>query len=145
FMAERGELDVRSAELGATLDIDLKNKELLGQGNVANLEEKTGLWLIFGLGFLGGFIALFTPCVFPMIPLTVSFFTKQSPTRSQGTCNALLYGLFMVLIYFLMSQPFHFFNSVESQIMNTIATNIWLKVFFSVIFVIFAFFFFGYY
>lgn len=145
FVAERAELDARSAELGASLEIVLGNKGLLGQGNVANLEEKTGLWLIFGLGFLGGFIALLTPCVFPMIPLTVSFFTKQSPTRSKGMGNSLLYGLFIVLIYFLMSLPFHLFNSVDSQILNTIATNIWLNVFFFVIFVVFAFSFFGYY
>ena len=145
FVAQQAELDDRSAELGTSLNIDLKNKELLGKGNVANLEEKTGLWLIFGLGFLGGFIALLTPCVFPMIPLTVSFFTKQSPNRSKGMGNALLYGLFIVLIYFLMSLPFHLFNSVDSQILNTIATNIWLNIFFFVIFVIFAFSFFGYY
>src|SRR5690606_21323283 len=91
FVSQAAELDQRSARIGESLKIDLKNKELLGRDNVANLEERTGLWLIFGLGFLGGFIALLTPCVFPMIPLTVSFFTKQSPTRSKGMGNAVLY------------------------------------------------------
>ena len=101
--------------------------------------------MIFGLGFIGGLIALLTPCVFPMIPLTVSFFTKQTKQKSKGIANALLYGFFIVLIYFLLSLPFHLFNSVDSQILNTIATNIWLNVFFFVIFVFFAFSFFGYY
>src|SRR5690606_41181710 len=59
--------------------------------------------------------------------------------------NAVLYGFFIVLIYFLLSLPFHLFDSVDSQILNTISTNIWLNVFFFVIFVVFAFSFFGYY
>ena len=53
---------------------------------------------IFLLGFLGGFIALLTPCVFPLIPLTVSFFTKQSQTLGKGTFNAVMYGFFIFLI-----------------------------------------------
>lgn len=101
--------------------------------------------MIFGLGFLGGLIALLTPCVFPMIPLTVSFFTKQSHQKAKGIANAALYGFFIVLIYFLLSLPFHLFDSVDSQILNTIATNVWLNVFFFIIFVFFAFSFFGYY
>lgn len=139
------EIDERSKELGAALIIDLKNKELLVAGDRDHVNEKTGMWMIFGLGFLGGLIALLTPCVFPMIPLTVSFFTKQSGDKSRGIGNALLYGFFIVLIYFLLSLPFHLFDSVDSQILNTIATNVWLNLAFFIIFVIFAFSFFGYY
>jgi thiol:disulfide interchange protein DsbD len=62
-------------------------------------EDKKGLWGIFIAAFLSGFLALLTPCVFPMIPLTVSFFTKQSGTRQKGIRNALLYGLSIVIIY----------------------------------------------
>src|SRR5690606_23637351 len=139
------EVDDRSKELGAALMVDLKNKELLVAGDRDHVDERTGAWVIFGLGFLGGLIALLTPCVFPMIPLTVSFFTKQSGNKSRGIVNALLYGFFIILIYFLLSLPFHLFDSVDSQILNTIATNIWLNLAFFIIFVFFAFSFFGYY
>ncbi|AEM72281.1 Protein-disulfide reductase [Allomuricauda ruestringensis DSM 13258] len=145
FVAEETSLDERSVALGESLKLDLKNKNLLNQNGVSDSEGKSNLWVIFGLGFIGGLIALLTPCVFPMIPLTVSFFTKQTQNKSKGIGNALLYGFFIVLIYFLLSLPFHLFNSVDSQILNTIATNIWLNVFFFVIFVFFAFSFFGYY
>ncbi|MEC7262980.1 MAG: cytochrome c biogenesis protein CcdA [Bacteroidota bacterium] len=145
FVGDTKTLDDRSVALGESLKLDLKNKELLNQGGLVDSEGKSNLWMIFGLGFLGGLIALLTPCVFPMIPLTVSFFTKQSQNKSKGIANAVLYGFFIVLIYFLLSLPFHLFNSVDSQILNTIATNIWLNVFFFVIFVFFAFSFFGYY
>ncbi|SHI99216.1 thiol:disulfide interchange protein DsbD [Arenibacter nanhaiticus] len=138
-------VDDRSKELSAALILDLKNKDLLASGGADSVDVKTSLWTIFGLGFLGGLIALLTPCVFPMIPLTVSFFTKQSGTKSKGIINALLYGFFIVLIYLLLSLPFHLFDSVDSQILNTIATNVWLNVGFFVIFIFFAFSFFGYY
>jgi thiol:disulfide interchange protein DsbD len=145
FVDTQKSLDEKSAALGESLKLDLKNKNLLNQGGLTDSEGKSNLWVIFGLGFLGGLIALLTPCVFPMIPLTVSFFTKQSNQKSKGIANAVLYGFFIVLIYFLLSLPFHLFNSVDSQILNTIATNIWLNVFFFVIFVVFAFSFFGYF
>ncbi|MFC4220111.1 protein-disulfide reductase DsbD family protein [Flagellimonas marina] len=145
FVDTQKSLDEKSVALGESLKLDLKNKNLLNQGGLTDSEGKSNLWVIFGLGFLGGLIALLTPCVFPMIPLTVSFFTKQSNQKSKGIANAVLYGFFIVLIYFLLSLPFHLFNSVDSQILNTIATNIWLNVFFFVIFVVFAFSFFGYF
>ncbi len=139
-----GSVDERSLAMGSALKLDLKNKELLN--NVGeDIGTGSGLWGIFGLGFLGGLIALLTPCVFPMIPLTVSFFTKHSEKKSKGIANAMLYGFFIVLIYFVLSLPFHLFDSVDSQILNTIATNIWLNVGFFVIFLFFAFSFFGYY
>jgi thiol:disulfide interchange protein DsbD len=144
-VAEETTIDERSAELARALKLDLKNKERLDAGAQLSNGGNTGLWGIFVLGFLGGLIALLTPCVFPMIPLTVSFFTKQSQNRTKGVWNGILYGFFIVLIYFLLSIPFHLFDTVDSQILNTIATNIWLNVFFFLIFVFFAFSFFGYY
>lgn len=137
-------IDERSMAMGNALRLDLKNKESL-IGSDAVLDSGSSLWMIFGLGFLGGLIALLTPCVFPMIPLTVSFFTKHSANKSKGIASAILYGFFIVLIYFLLSLPFHLFDSVDSQILNTIATNIWLNIAFFLIFVFFAFSFFGYY
>jgi thiol:disulfide interchange protein DsbD len=142
---EEKSIDERSAILSENLILDLKNKELLATNDSDSLNSDSSLLMIFGLGFLGGLIALLTPCVFPMIPLTVSFFTKQSGSKSKGITNAILYGFFIVLIYFLLSLPFHLFDSVDSQILNTIATNIWLNVIFFIIFVFFAFSFFGYY
>ncbi|HMU09484.1 MAG TPA: cytochrome C biogenesis protein, partial [Ferruginibacter sp.] len=62
---------------------------------------------IFLLGFLGGLIALITPCVFPMIPVTVTFFTKKSPDKKKGIANAVFYGLFIFLIYVAITIPFH--------------------------------------
>ncbi|QXP52901.1 thioredoxin family protein [Cellulophaga sp. HaHa_2_1] len=142
---EEKTVDERSIILSEELILDLKNKEKLTEGTVDSVSGSSGLLMIFSLGFLGGLIALLTPCVFPMIPLTVSFFTKQSGTKSKGITNAILYGFFIVLIYFLLSLPFHLFDSVDSQILNTIATNVWLNIVFFAIFVFFAFSFFGYY
>lgn len=108
-------------------------------------EESKGLWSIFGLGFIGGLLALLTPCVFPMIPLTVSFFTKGSENRTKGLTNAFLYGLFIFLVYIILSIPFHLMDSINPDILNEISTNVWLNVFFFLIFMFFAFSFFGYY
>jgi len=98
---------------------------------------------IFILGLLGGFIALLTPCVFPMIPLTVSFFTKQQ-TKRKGILKAAVYGLSIFLIYVLLSLPFHIFHA-SPQVLNNFSTNVWLNLFFFVIFIVFALSFFGYF
>lgn len=107
-------------------------------------QTQTGLMTIFFLGFLGGLIALLTPCVFPMIPLTVSFFTKKADS-SKGTFNALLYGFFIFLIYIIFSLPFHIIGKVSPTIYNDISTNIWLNLSFFLVFIAFAISFFGYY
>ena len=141
---ENVELDDRSKDLSNQLVLDLKNKDRLNDGSDV-VSSGGNLWKIFVLGFLGGLVALLTPCVFPMIPLTVSFFTKQSGTKSKGISNAILYGLFIAIIYVGLSIPFHFLDSVDPEILNTISTNIWLNVIFFIIFIFFAFSFFGYY
>jgi thiol:disulfide interchange protein len=105
----------------------------------------TGYWRIFVLGFLGGLLALLTPCVFPMIPLTVSFFTKSSGTKAKGLQNASLYGFFIFAVYLLLSVPFHLLDSLNPDILNDISTNVWLNLGFFIIFLFFAFSFFGYY
>lgn len=104
-----------------------------------------GLLMLFALGFLGGLVALLTPCVFPMIPLTVSFFTKKSNNRKKGVKNAFLYGFFIFLIYVLLSVPFHFIDSLNPEILNNISTNVYLNVFFFFVFIVFALSFFGLY
>ena len=107
--------------------------------------KASSLWTLFFLGFVGGLLALLTPCVFPMIPLTVSFFTKGSEDRSTGLRNAVTYGGFILLIYLIFSIPFHVLGSVNEEIFNEISTNPWLNVFFFVIFIVFAISFFGYF
>jgi thiol:disulfide interchange protein DsbD len=108
-------------------------------------KEGKGLLSIFILGFLGGLVALLTPCVFPMIPLTVSFFTKGSENKKKGLFNAFMYGFYILLVYLLLSIPFHLLDSVNPDILNEISTNVWLNIAFFIIFLIFAFSFFGYY
>jgi thiol:disulfide interchange protein DsbD len=100
---------------------------------------------IFLLGFAGGLIALLTPCVFPMVPVTVSFFTKRSANRKVAIRNGLLYGFFIFLIYVLLSLPFHIAGNVNPEIFNTISTNAWLNLIFFAIFIFFALSFFGFF
>lgn len=99
---------------------------------------------IFLLGFLGGLIALLTPCVFPMIPVTVTFFTKKAQHKGKGITNAVLYGLFIFLIYILITVPFHIADkAISPEIFNNISTNVWLNLVFFAIFIFFALSFFG--
>ena len=130
-----------SAELKLA-NVDLNAPVIRGEASV--VETKT-LWTIFFLGFIGGLVALLTPCVFPMIPLTVSFFTKGSDDKNKGLKNALIYGGFILGIYLLFSLPFHLLGSVNPEIFNEISTNPWLNIFFFVIFLVFAVSFFGYF
>ena len=108
--------------------------------------EAGGGWIsIFLLGFGGGLIALLTPCMFPMIPVTVSFFTKRSPTRKKGIQNGLLYGFFIFLIYSLCSLPFHLIDGISGDVFNIIATNPIVNIIFFIVFIVFAISFFGYF
>ena len=122
--------------------LDLKDKALLGS-TVGG--DKNDYGRLFVLGLLGGLLALLTPCVFPMIPLTVSFFLKQQDQPGKGTGQALLYGFFIVLIYALLSLPFHLLDNLNPEFLNTISTNVGLNVVFFAVFVVFAFSFFGYF
>lgn len=113
--------------------------------DVSKNNDKSSLFSIFGLGFLGGLLALLTPCVFPMIPLTVSFFTKKDDAKGAGISKAVLYGFFILAVYLLLSIPFHLLDSINPDILNEISTNIWLNIIFFVVFVFFAGSFFGFY
>jgi thiol:disulfide interchange protein len=123
--------------------IDLANPVNKCGGTGAEDSGTQGLLSVFFLGFLGGLLGLIMPCTFPMIPLTVSFFTKRSASRSKGIANAFLYGFFIFLIYILISVPFYFLKANNANILNTISTNIWLNIAFAVIFLVFALSFFG--
>ena len=102
-----------------------------------------GLFAILLLGFAGGLFALLTPCVFPMIPVTVSFFTGKASSKTKTTKNGLLYGSFIFIIYLLASIPFHLLKNINPQILNTISTNAWVNVFFFAVFIFFSLSFFG--
>ena len=135
------EISEKDKELTEALNINVSGMEKFAPEE----EEGNNFLSIFLLGFVGGLIALLTPCVFPMIPLTVSFFTKGAKNRQKGLVNAILYGVFIFAIYLLLSLPFHLLDSVNPEILNNISTNVTLNIIFFVIFIIFAFSFFGYY
>nr|WP_299031178.1 cytochrome c biogenesis protein CcdA [uncultured Tenacibaculum sp.] len=143
------EVDEKSKELSQSLNLDLKNTVLLKSSTEASADGEEGgdnsLLNIFLLGFVGGLLAFLTPCVFPMVPLTVSFFTKRTEKRGKGIGSAILYGFFIVLIYGLISLPFHFLDTLDPEILNNISTNIWLNLFFFVVLIFFAGSFFGFY
>ncbi|WP_296386617.1 thioredoxin family protein [Winogradskyella sp.] len=134
-------IDERSKKLSEELNLNVTGWDKYEQQTV---EEQSNLSIFF-LGFLGGLIALLTPCVFPMIPLTVSFFTKSASDSKKGLFNSILYGFFIFLIYVLLSIPFHLLDSLDPGILNNISTNVTLNIIFFVIFVAFAFSFFGYF
>ena len=126
------------------LAIDLKNTELLSTINDSSALTSNSYLNLFILGFIGGLLALLTPCVFPMIPLTVSFFTNNK-SKNNSKFNAITYGLFIIGIYLSLSIPFHFLDSINPEILNSISTNAGLNIFFFIVFVLFAFSFFGFY
>ena len=121
------------------LDLDKSNY------NSANFIERSNYFEIFIFGLIAGFLALLTPCVFPMIPLTVSYFIDETKLRYSGAISASLYGGFIVLIYILLSIPFHVFDSLNPNILNTISTNVYVNLTFFVVFILFAISFFGYF
>ena len=106
-------------------------------------EEKKsrGLLTIFIIAFFSGFAALLTPCVFPMIPMTVSFFTKQSKTRVAGIKNAIIYGIAIIAIYVLLGSLVTGIFGADS--LNALSTNVWFNIIFFLLLVIFAISFFG--
>ncbi len=123
--------------------IDIKNP----QANCGDDDtQNKSIFTIFILGFLGGLIALITPCVFPMIPVTVTFFTKKAQTKKAGIRNAVFYGFFIFLIYVAITIPFHLASkTISPEIFNNISTNVWLNLIFFAVFVFFALSFFGLY
>ena len=127
------------------LFVEFTGKELLSsENNSANSFSSNSYINLLILGFIGGILALLTPCVFPMIPLTVSFFTNKNSNKN-SKLNAFTYGFFIVAIYLIISIPFHFLDSIDPEILNSVSTNAYLNILFFVIFILFAFSFFGFY
>lgn len=120
-----------------------KDKEEVKQENTISKtsskpenEEQKGLFTIFIVAFLSGFLALLTPCVFPMIPMTVSFFIKQSKSKSKGIRNAVIYGLSIVVIYVLLGTIITAIFGADA--LNALATNVWFNVIFFLLLIVFA-------
>ena len=102
-------------------------------------ESKTNyrsIFFIFIISFLSGFAALITPCVFPMIPLTVSFFTKQSKDKVSGVRNAIFYALCIIIIYVLLGTIIT--GLFGASFLNSLSTNIYFNLFFFVLLILFA-------
>ena len=134
------QLDPKNLKINS---LDFKNPET--NCGTAVQEANENYWNYMLLGFIGGLIALLTPCVFPMIPLTVSFFTKGSEDKAKGKRDAIIYGFFILLIFVLLSVPFHLIDGIAGNIFNQISTSVWLNIAFFIIFIFFAGSFFGYY
>ncbi len=109
------------------------NDEIVG---TSKQEKKRSLWTLFILSFFAGFAALLTPCVFPMIPMTVSFFTKQSKTRAIGIRNAILYGASIVILYVFLGTVVTYFFGADS--LNALSTSVWFNIVFFLLLVVFA-------
>jgi len=99
-------------------------------------EKRKSLWTLFILSFFAGFAALLTPCVFPMIPMTVSFFTKQSKNRAVGIRNAILYGASIVILYVFLGTVVTYFFGADS--LNALSTNVWFNLVFFLLLIVFA-------
>ena len=117
-----------------TTDSEKATKEIVPTSTPK--EEEKSLWGIFILAFLGGFAALLTPCVFPMIPMTVSFFTKQSKTKAAGIRNAFIYGISIIVIYVGLGMIITALFGIDS--LNALSTNVWFNLIFFVILIVFA-------
>ena len=118
----------------------LNKKQISTPETVPVLKSKTsnqrGLWSIFFIAFLSGFAALLTPCVFPMIPMTVSFFTKQSKTKAKGIRNAIIYGIAIIFIYVVLGFLVTWIFGADA--LNALSTNVWFNIIFFILLVTFA-------
>jgi thiol:disulfide interchange protein len=150
-----GNENVEVVEENATFVVDSASEELINDTMATetvvddeiveevtenNSEESAtknkSIWTIFFLAFGSGLAALLTPCVFPMIPMTVSFFTKQSKSKSQGIRNAVFYGVSIIVIYVILGSVVTLF--VPPDVINELSTGVGMNIFFFILLVVFA-------
>lgn len=131
------------ADTPKTIEVDTSTKvSVAATPTVSEAKEKKAdpskmsLWLLFLEGFAGGLLALLTPCVFPMIPMTVSFFTKQSKTKAAGVRNAFIYSISIIVIYVVLGLTVTLIFGADA--LNNLATNVWFNLAFFVLLVVFA-------
>lgn len=157
FNPETGEFDFQGE--GLKSDADWENKDGFGtpvhfefdhtlansncDGTKTEKEDSSNFWWVFIAGFLGGLLALLTPCVFPMIPLTVSFFTKSSTSKASGIKNATIYGVSIIVIYVILGLLITTIFGADA--LNLLSTNAWFNFAFAVLFIVFAISFFGFF
>ena len=143
---------ISTTDTSKTLEIypekvdSVKKKELKKpENNISKTtkSEDKSIWSYFLLSLIGGLLATITPCVFPMIPMTVSFFLKQSSNKVKGKFNALFYGFCIIAICLLFTLPFHLMEGISKDIFSDISTNVYLNFFFFAVFTTFAISFFG--
>ncbi len=140
------DLVIESVTIDSTKSIDnvgISKEEVKGteenvtaSKEVEKEEEKRSLWGIFILAFLGGFAALLMPCIFPMIPMTVSFFTKQSKTKAEGIKNAFIYGISIIAIYVILGSLITAIFGAEA--LNELSTSVWFNLIFFALLIVFA-------
>jgi thiol:disulfide interchange protein DsbD len=110
--------------------------ETASQSQITDASNKS-LWGTYILGFIGGLIGLLMPCTFPMIPFTISFFTKRTGNRRKGIFEASFYGFCIVLVYFIASLPFLLFG-LSGDKLNAFASNNIVNLVFFAVFILFA-------
>lgn len=146
---EDGSADSEAAEAAAVAPVELFNgdiwkpvvEELKAYGDATLSATDQSHWMTFILGFLGGLIALLTPCVWPMIPMTVSFFLKRSKDRKAAIRDALIYGTGIVVIYLTLGLMITGFFGASA--LNDLATSAVFNIIFFLLLVVFAISFFG--
>ncbi|GAB5556557.1 MAG: thioredoxin family protein [Schleiferiaceae bacterium] len=138
----KGELEFMVCNDEMCLPPEYVDMEFKVAAAAAETKMDGSLWGIFALGFGGGLLALLMPCIFPMIPLTVSFFTKQSKTKAEGVRKAIIYGLSIIGIYVALGMAVTFATG-DSSALNSLSTNPWFNLLFFALFVVFAISFFG--
>ncbi len=123
---------------GPGVDVEIKMNEgaPIQVTDEAEVTDDSSFWRIFIFGFLGGLAALLTPCVFPMIPFTVSFFTKRSKTRAAGIRNAITYGIAIIIIYVALGLGVTLAFGPDA--LNALSTNVWFNLGFFALLVVFA-------
>jgi len=129
-------VDTVSKDTNEVVKQEPKSEEVVAKPLMPKKEEKKGLWTIFFLAFLGGLAALLTPCVFPMIPMTVSFFTKHSGSRQKGIANAIFYGISIIVIYVVLGLII--VGVFGAEALNALSTGVAFNIIFFIILVFFA-------
>ena len=119
-----------------TFNIDGINEDLISSTSDTNESSSKSMWALFFIAFLSGFAALLTPCVFPMIPLTVSFFTKQSKTKARGIINAVIYGISIIVIYVALGVGVSSIFGADA--LNNMATNVYFNIGFFLLLIVFG-------
>jgi thiol:disulfide interchange protein len=117
-------------------DVHVAPKGVSAQEEIPAPAPSRSLWSIFFIAFISGFAALLTPCVFPMIPMTVSFFTKQSKSRAKGIRNAIIYGFSIIAIYVILGLIVT--KVFGADALNALSTDVWFNLIFFVLLIVFA-------